>query len=227
MRHTYIRCQAVEADVARLVTTMPSSSRMSEAPSRVATAHARIAAVVPAAGQSTRFGSRKLIADVGGVPLIERTLASLLHAGVDRVVVVVRAGDVFDAVLSLADVRVTTIVNPDPARGMFSSIQAGLAIADGDIVLVLPADMPFVPASTVAAVVARAAETGSVVIPVHDGRNGHPIAIPRALCARLLTLSPTTTLKNGLAGFGSSPICLDVAEAGVLHDVDVPADLGR
>lgn len=206
---------------------MPSFVGMIVASSPGAAPTHRLAAVVPAAGLSTRFGSRKLVADVGGVPLIERTLASLLQAGVQRVVVVVRAGDVFNAVLSLADVRVTTIVNPDPARGMFSSIQAGLAIADGDIVLVLPADMPFVPASTVAAVVARAAETGSVVVPVHDGRNGHPIAIPRALCDRLLTLVPTTTLKDGLAGFGSATIRLDVAEAGILHDVDEPADLAR
>ena len=191
-----------------------------------ATRH-RTAAVVPAAGQSARFGSRKLLADVGGVPLLERTLASLLQAGVGRVVVVVRAGDAFDAVPSLADARVTTIVNLDPARGMFSSIQTGLAIAGGDVTLVLPADMPFVPASAVAAVAARAAETGSVVVPVHDGRNGHPIGIPRALCDRLLTLAPTTNLKDALAGFGQPTVRLEVADAGVLRDVDVPGDLAR
>jgi molybdenum cofactor cytidylyltransferase len=185
----------------------------------------RLVAVVPAAGQSTRFGSRKLIADVGGVPLLERTLASLLEAGVDRVVVVVRDGDAFDAVPSLADARVTTTVNPDPDRGMFSSIQVGLGLAGGDVVLVLPADMPFVPASAAAAVAARAAETGAVVVPVHDGRKGHPIAIPRLLCDRLLALAPTTTLKDALTHFGATTIRLDVADSGILRDVDVPADL--
>ena len=101
-------------------------------------------AVVPAAGSSTRFGTMKLLADVGGAPLLERTLASLLDAGVARVVVVTRAGEAFEAVPSMADPRVTVSVNPDPARGMFSSIQTGLAVAGGDVVLVLPADMPFV-----------------------------------------------------------------------------------
>lgn len=187
----------------------------------------RVAAVVPAAGQSTRFGSRKLIADVGGVALLERTLASLLQAGVERVIVVVRHGDAFDAVPSLADARVATIVNPDPDRGMFSSIQTGLAVAGGDAVLVLPADMPFVPARAVAAVAARAAETDSVVVPVHDGRKGHPIAIPRPLCDRLLTVPPTTTLKDALAGLGAATVRLDVTEPGILHDVDSPADLTR
>src|SRR5919112_3961665 len=88
-------------------------------------------AVVPAAGASTRFGTMKLLADVGGVPLLERTLASLLDAGVARVVVVTRAGATFDAVPAITDARIVIVVNPDPARGMFSSIQAGLAAAGG------------------------------------------------------------------------------------------------
>lgn len=186
-----------------------------------------VAAVVPAAGDSRRFGTWKLLADVGGAPLVERTLASLLGAGVDRVVVVVRAGDVFAAAPSFADARVTTVVNPDPARGMFSSIQAGLAAADGDVVLVLPADMPFVTTATVRAVASRAAATGAVVVPVHDGRRGHPIAIPGSLRAPLTALAPATTLKEALAALAGDRERLDVPDPGILRDVDVPADLER
>jgi len=182
-------------------------------------------AVVPAAGSSTRFGTMKLLADVSGAPLLERTLASLLDAGVAQVIVVTRAGAAFEAVPSMADPRVTAVVNPDPARGMFSSIQAGLAGAGGAVVLVLPADMPFVTPQTVAAVVARAAATGSVVVPVYETRRGHPIAIPGPLCDALLGLGPTTTLKDALAASGASMVLLDVPDAGVLRDVDVPGDL--
>ncbi len=184
-------------------------------------------AVVPAAGSSTRFGTMKLLADVEGAPLLDRTLSSLLDAGVARVVVVTRAGDAFEAVPSMADPRVAAIVNPDPTRGMFSSIQAGLAVAGGDVVLVLPADMPFVATETVTAVIARAAATGSVVVPVHQTRRGHPIAIPRPLCDALLALEPTTTLKDALAACGQSTVQLDVPDVGVLRDVDVPGDLTR
>ena len=191
------------------------------------TAAIGVVAVVPAAGASTRFGTMKLLADVGGAPLLERTLASLLDAGVTRVVVVTRPGDTFAAVPSMSDPRVAEIVNPDPARGMFSSIQAGLAAAGGDIVLVLPADMPFVAPETVVAVIARAAAAGSLVVPVHAGRRGHPIAIPRPLGDALLALEPATTLKDGLASLGPSAIMLDVPDPGVLRDVDVTADLGR
>jgi molybdenum cofactor cytidylyltransferase len=185
----------------------------------------RVVAVVPAAGASTRFGSWKPVADVGGVPLIERTLASLLAADVHRVVVVIRDGDRFDAVPSFADARVSTMVNPDPARGMFSSIQIGLAAADGDVVLVLPADMPFVAAGTVREVSDRAAATGALVVPTHDGRRGHPIAIPGSLCHGLAALDPATTLKDALASLALSRHLLEVADPGVLRDVDLPADL--
>ena len=191
------------------------------------TAATVVVAVVPAAGASTRFGAMKLLADVGGAPLLERTLASLLDAGVTRVIVVTRAGEAFAAVPSMADARVAAVVNPDPARGMFSSIQAGLAAAGGDVVLVLPADMPFVAPESVAAVVARAAAKESVVVPVHQARRGHPIAIPRRLCDALLGLAPATTLKDALAASGASLLLLDVADAGVLRDVDVPDDLVR
>ena len=186
-----------------------------------------VVAVVPAAGASTRFGTMKLLADVGGAPLLQRTLASLLGAGVARVVVVTREGVTFAPVPAMADRRVAPVVNPDPARGMFSSIQAGLTVAGGDVVLVLPADMPFVAPQTVAAVVARAAATGSVVVPVHQTRRGHPIAIPRPLCDALLALEPTTTLKDALAASRQTMVLLDVADAGVLRDVDVPGDLVR
>jgi molybdenum cofactor cytidylyltransferase len=186
-----------------------------------------VVAVMPAAGRSTRFGAMKLLADVAGVPLIERTLASLLDAGIARLVVVSRTVEAFDGVGLLADPRVILAVNPDPTRGMFSSIQTGLAVAGGDVVLVLPADMPFVAATTVGAVVARAVETRSLVVPVYQGRRGHPIAIPRPLCDTLLTLQPTTTLKDGLAALSPSAILLDVTDAGVLRDVDVPGDLAE
>jgi molybdenum cofactor cytidylyltransferase len=184
-----------------------------------------VTAVVPAAGRSSRFGAMKLLADVDGRRLIERTIAALLDAGVARVVVVSRDPAAFSDVALLADPRVDTIANPAPERGMFSSIQVGLAAATGRVVLVLPADMPFVSAATVAAVAGRATATGSTVVPVHAGRRGHPIAIPRALCDELLALVPTTTLKDGLAALARTTEVLDVDDPGVLRDVDVPGDL--
>ena len=87
--------------------------------------------------------------------------------------------------------------------------------------------MPFVAAATVAAIAGRAAVSDDVVIPVHDGRRGHPIALPGRLRAPLLALDPTTTLKMALARLHPAVTLIEVADPGIVRDVDTPADLGR
>src|SRR6187399_2453717 len=101
-------------------------------------------AIVPAAGKGERFGGAKLVARIHGEALIDLTLRSLLDGGVDRVIVVLAPGVSLSEARLLEDRCVQTVVNADPSRGMFSSIQTGLAVADGDPILILPADMPFV-----------------------------------------------------------------------------------
>jgi molybdenum cofactor cytidylyltransferase len=186
-----------------------------------------VVAVVPAAGASSRFGSMKLLADVGGMPLVGRTIASLLAARVDRVVLVVAPDHRLAAVPGVADRRVTFVVNPDPSRGMFSSIQVGFTEAEADVVLVLPADMPFVAAGVIDRVIDACLATGSVVVPVHAGRRGHPVGIPRRYRSGLLSVRETSDLKSSLlAVVGSPPMEIEVDEPGILQDVDVPGDLG-
>jgi molybdenum cofactor cytidylyltransferase len=120
---------------------------------------------------------------------------------------------------------VDKVINPDPSRGMFSSIQAGLLAADGDPVLVLPADMPFVSAATIAAVLAASTQAPRIVVPVHGGRRGHPVAFPASLREALLREPPTSTLKRALAGAGAEWTELPVDDTGVLRDIDELGDL--
>lgn len=182
-------------------------------------------AIVPAAGKAERFGGAKLVARIGGVVLLDRTLRSLLDAGVDGAIVVVSPGADLEAARLLADPRVRTVVNPDPSRGMFSSIRAGLDAADGDPVLVLPADMPFVLSATVAAVLSACTREHRIVAPVHNGRRGHPVAFPASLRPAILRASLDSTLKAALAGSGSERVDLQVDDAGILRDVDEVEDL--
>jgi molybdenum cofactor cytidylyltransferase len=182
-------------------------------------------AIVPAAGKAERFGGGKLLADVGGVPLLDRTLMCLLDGGIDRIVVVLPPAVRFDAVKQLADPRVLVVVNPDPSRGMFSSIQVGVGAGDGDPILILPGDMPFVSSGTVVAVLTAQARTGGLVVPRHDGRRGHPIALPGRLHAEILQADATGTLSQLLKAVAIDRLELDVEDAGVVRDVDVVGDL--
>src|SRR5207248_10289326 len=107
--------------------------------------------IVTAAGAAERFGSQKLLANIGGSPLLEHTVRSLLDGGADRVVVVLGPNSerIRAEIPVLADRRVSTLTNPHPERGMFSSIQAALREEKGDALVVLPGDMPYVLPATV------------------------------------------------------------------------------
>jgi molybdenum cofactor cytidylyltransferase len=184
-----------------------------------------VIAIVPAAGKSERFGGMKLVADVGGRPLITRTLQSLLDAGVPRVIVVcapVPFGtvDVFD------DPRVELATNPDPSRGMFSTIQAGLAFAAGDeTVVVLPADMPFVQPATIGVVIDECRRTDAPIAASFKGKNGHPLALPPRLRDAMLSAEASGNLKDALKSVNEPPTSLDVDDPGVVRDVDRREDL--
>jgi molybdenum cofactor cytidylyltransferase len=185
------------------------------------------AAVVPAAGRSERFGSMKLLADVEGEPLLNHTLRALVEAGITKIVVVLAPGASLEPAAGLRHPAVRQVVNPDPSRGMFSSIQRGLAEAGAATTLVLPADMPFVRAGTVRQVARASDESRRVVVPAYRGRRGHPVAIPGRLVASLLASDPSATLKDALAAAAEEALQIEVEDEGVVRDVDTTEDLNR
>jgi len=182
-------------------------------------------AIVPAAGKGERFGGAKLLALIDGKTVLDCTLASLLDGGIDRIVVVIEPSAPLALVRRLEDPRVRTVINDDPSRGMFSSIQTGLGIAGGDPVLIIPGDMPFVRPSTVAAVLEACRRERAIVVPTYDGNRGHPIAFPSDVRKAVLNAPVSSTLKEALASTGAARIELPVDDEGVLRDVDVPGDL--
>lgn len=181
----------------------------------------RTAAVIPAAGSGERFGGAKLRADVGGRPLIERTVGCLRDAGVDDIVLVV--GPETGTLTEARDV--TVVVNPDPSRGMFSSLQAGLQDVIADAILVLPGDMPFVLPATIRSLVQVFEARGGIVSPRCGGKRGHPVVLPPALQQHILESDSGSTLHHVLNAHRDERIDLDVEDRGVLRDVDTQADL--
>jgi molybdenum cofactor cytidylyltransferase len=185
-------------------------------------------AIVPAAGKAERFGGGKLTADINGEPLLTHTLRSLLDGGAASIIVIVAPDAALESVSLLEDPRITRVVNPDPSRGMFSSIQIGFAqAAEGHPILVLPGDMPFVMSETVAAILEAARSSGRIVLPRYEGRHGHPVAVPSSLTRAILAAGPETTLAGIIKSHAHASLDLDVADPGVRRDVDVHGDLTR
>lgn len=166
----------------------------------------RVVAVIPAAGRSSRFGSDKRRALVNGVPMLDCVVNLMKAAGV-------------------ADVLVVEF-NPDVDRGMFSTIQIGLAGVDPThMVLVHPADMPFTSPETVKTVIAECYRTRRAVCPRVGEKRGHPLALPVAIVEKLLAVDPVTPLNKALEAVGAVRIEVGVQDPGAVRDVDVPADL--
>jgi CTP:molybdopterin cytidylyltransferase MocA len=185
-------------------------------------------AIVTAAGAAERFGSQKLLASVGGSPLLDRTVRSLLDGGVDRVVVVLgpEGARIRSEVALLDDRRVIVETNRQPERGMLSSIQQGVRDAAGDPILVLPGDMPYVEPGTVAALLAKQKETGGIVSPRFQGKRGHPVVIPGKYRDEIRE-AKDGTLHDILKAHAGERVDMDVYDRGVVRDVDVPEDLGE
>ena len=190
----------------------------------------RAVAVVTAAGSAERFGGKKLLAPVDGEPLLDHTIRSLLEGGVTEVIVVVGTDarrELERDVNAMNDSRVRPVENPDPSRGMFSSIQVGVATANGDALVVLPGDMPYVRPDTLRAVIAKYRERPAIVSPRYKGKRGHPVVMPLSLRDEIAATAPTANLHEVIKHHQDERVDLDVDDAGVVRDVDTPADLER
>jgi len=190
----------------------------------------RAVAVVTAAGSAERFGGKKLLTLIDGEPLLDHTIDALLDGGVSEVIVVVgkdARAELERDVNAMLDPRVRAVENPDPSRGMFSSIQEGVAQAQGDAILVMPGDMPFVSAETVRAVIAAYERKPAIVSPRYRGKRGHPVALPASLRDEIRSAKPGATLHDVIHAHTDLRVDVDLDDPGVVRDVDRPEDLTK
>jgi molybdenum cofactor cytidylyltransferase len=183
-----------------------------------------VAAVVLAAGSSTRMGRNKLLLELGGETLVRRAVRSAAGAGVDDVVVVlgheeprVRA--------ELAGLACTPVVNPDHAEGAGTSVRAGVRRrADADAIVVVLADMPFVTAGMIATLVERYRETRPLLVVSHYGEvQAPPTLYDRALFEELLRIPGERGAKEVVRRHEKDAVVVRWPES-ARRDVDVPAD---
>jgi CTP:molybdopterin cytidylyltransferase MocA len=172
------------------------------------------------------MGRPKALLPVNGRPAVDVVCDALTGGGATDVVVVVgRHAAEIRAGAELRGVRV--IDNPNWSSGRTSSVQTGLAALppSAEWTLLALVDMPLVRATTVAALLAAPRGDADVVVPVHDGRRGHPILLRRTLFARIAALGPDEPLNQVVRAARRADV--SVHDPGVLVDFDEPGDLGR
>lgn len=188
-----------------------------------------IAAVVLAAGRSTRMGAHKLLLPLGGRPLVNYAVGAACASRAAPVVVVL--GHDAEAVrAALPPQRQRYMLNDAFASGMASSLRAGIAALPPSAtgVLVLLADQPLVTAALVDEVLAAAAaHPKQIVAATYAGVRSHPVYFPRALFTELAAVAGDEGGRSVLARHADLVRLLPLEPAAAALDVDRPGDYER
>jgi molybdenum cofactor cytidylyltransferase len=188
-------------------------------------APAPLVGILLAAGASTRFGGDKLLHRVDGATPMAALAARRLRPACDRVLAVVRPGSELLAD-HLAAEGCDVVVSDAAIAGMGHSLAAGVrASAAAAGWLVALADMPFIASATCCRVADGLRGGASVVVPEYQGRRGHPVGFSRRWATQLAALEGDQGARAILAAFPDAVVRCAVDDAGVLRDVDHPADL--
>ncbi len=189
-------------------------------------------AIVPAAGASRRMGRPKLLLPYGNTTILGALTAALRAGGASPVVIVAAPGDA-ELQEHARGAGATVAVNPDPERGMLSSIREGIAVLGGaarlaqrgEVVLVAPADLPGLRPATVAELLWRRAAAGApLAVPLYQGKRGHPLAIAPDLLPEIESLDLSVGLKQLLERHAAAVLEVHVDDPGAVRDVDTPED---
>jgi molybdenum cofactor cytidylyltransferase len=196
---------------------------------RVGASAPKVGALVLAAGLSRRMdGANKLLADVGGKPLVARAVDAVL-ASPARPVVVVTGHEAERMRAALAGRAVRFAHNPAFEAGLSASLRTGLAALGGEVeaALVCLGDMPSVRAEHLAALIAAFEASGrrAICAPRFEGRRGNPVLWPARFFPEMGALGGDAGARALLDAHASEVCYVPVADAGVVLDVDTPEAL--
>lgn len=213
--------------VGGLLKEIASRPQPRELPPPAQRAAPRIAALVLAAGRAQRMGSAKQLAEIGGVPMIRRTVTAVQAADIDHVTVV--TGHEAEKVgAALRALPVTIVRNPDYAEGLSTSLRAGLQALPVtiDAALVALGDMPAVGAQAINRLIAAfdPAEGRSIVVPTHQGKRGNPVLWASSYFPEMAALAGDAGAKRLLTDYAEAVVEVELGPE-VLMDIDTPADL--
>ncbi len=188
-------------------------------------------ALIPAAGHSVRMGRPKLLLPMGGQTLLHHLLAAVRDGHVSRAVVVVRPDD-FDLAEAARGAGAEVVRLPAATPDMLATVRAGLDWIETSLpaaerygFYLIPADHPFLsPAAFDGLSAAIERRRASIVVPVHEGRRGHPVWIAWSHVPAIRAIPDGQGLNEYLRTQLAVTEEVPWATAEVLLDVDTPVD---
>jgi molybdenum cofactor cytidylyltransferase len=123
--------------------------------------------------------------------------------------------------------RVKVVVNPRPSRGISTSIRRGLQVLDprSQGILIVLGDQPGLTAKTVNALIRAFAEhRGGMVVPIFQGRRGHPVLFDRRYRKELSKLNKDVGGRFLLQEHPERVLEVPTKSKGVVKDIDTWKD---
>jgi molybdenum cofactor cytidylyltransferase len=191
-------------------------------------------AIILAAGESRRMGQPKQLLPFGNKTMLECVIDAFRSPRVNEIIVVLghKAEEIAEKIGSRAGTPVPPkiVKNQHHKQGMFTSVQAGLRALPKQATLVMIAlcDQPRLQRETVEKLIGEFEKKGhKILIPMYEGRQGHPLLFRAEYAKEILALDDSLTLKHFLAAHATEIARLPVADEGVLIDIDDRADYER
>ena len=182
----------------------------------------RISAILLAAGESKRMGTNKLSLPWGSKTVLERSLHVLLSSQVNEVWVVL-SKQTWGLGQRLRRPRVKLVHNPQPEKGMSTSIRKGIQAMGqkSRAVLIALGDHPLLNANTVNALIqAYVEKKGTIIVPVFRGKRGHPVLFDRRYEKELLKLRKDVGARALLERHRKDVYEFNSKSEGVVVDID-------
>jgi molybdenum cofactor cytidylyltransferase len=183
-----------------------------------------IAGVILAGGASRRMGTPKALLKFHGETFLDRMIRLFSSVASPVIVVLGHHSDRIRSGIARASEAAIT-VNPDPERGMLSSLQCGLKAVPPSVeaVMFTPVDHPHLQRATLQQLAAQfQTERAPVTVPTYRGHHGHPVCIARPLIAELLALPATAMASDVIHLYTGQTAYIEVDDPAVTTDVDDP-----
>ncbi|RMD99524.1 MAG: nucleotidyltransferase family protein [Deltaproteobacteria bacterium] len=191
----------------------------------------RLAALIPAAGKSSRMGFPKALLPFGEWCALELILETAREVGVCATILVLAPGAT--AIRDVAEgYGVTIVTNPLPERGRTTSIQCGLRhLPPVDAFWLWSVDHPLVTAEDLECLarafpaVYRAGKR--ILLPTHGGRRGHPPLFAADLASEFFELGGDEPARTIVRRSPQRVVEIPVPGRGVLLNMNTPDDYQR
>lgn len=183
----------------------------------------KTAAILLAAGSSSRTTHPKQLFQINGKPLVQFQIEALLDANITTVYVVVgyHSHHVIEAIGS--NNRVKIVLNPTPEKGMFSSLLEGIKAltTSEERLLIHPVDVPITSSLT-----QLLQAEGNILIPSFNGKNGHPIIVKSTL-VQSIAKEPQQRLDRWLERHRKMIHYIESADSCILLNANTDEELLR